>query len=262
MDVEVLEEVEAEQALNRAFRRKIMADHFKIFDFVAKGPELRDSDYGHQNGPASRCYLNFPQGAQRRINADTQDRLVGEHSVTCAGINGQFKIHGESLIFNAGPAEQYSFAMVKAEFSHQLKGGCVALRKGVGGILYQHGLTAAQRKKPAVYFISMRAMKEKAAGDGCSGEFINLIHLNQQPLAVETFFDGLNFFSFHTLCLKCKVNTEASHSQGKYRVTAYDAALVLQNDPRATVEKADVDGDLVVDALDAALIAQKAAGLL
>ncbi len=48
---------------------------------------------------------------------------------------------------------------------------------------------------------------------------------------------------------------------GDGAITAYDAALVLQNDPRATQDKADVNGDGVVDTLDAALIAQRAVGL-
>ncbi len=49
---------------------------------------------------------------------------------------------------------------------------------------------------------------------------------------------------------------------GDGSITAFDAGLALQGDQRATVEKADLNSDLAVDALDAALIAQKAVGLL
>jgi hypothetical protein len=213
---ESLQEVKPQEAFNAAFRRKIMADNLKIFNFVTKGPEAGYLDYRDKNCAAARSYLNFPQGMQRGIKPDTQDCFVGNHRVTCPCINRQLKIDWQPFISDTGSAEKYALAMVKKKLRHRLEGGCVAFWQGISGVLYQDSLAPMQREKSAIYLIPMRAMKEEFSGNGRSRGFVNLIQFNQQPFAVEPFFDRGDFFSFHTYHLRINDNTGYESSQSIY----------------------------------------------
>jgi len=255
-NLEVFEKVETQKALNAAFRRKVMADYLQIFNLNSQAFKRRDSNERGKDHSVSSSNFNMPAGT-RKCNAYRKGSFQRNHSKGSSGIYRQFANRTHGMVNQLSLAKYNSVFNIKGVFVHTagvfagLKRCCITLGESVFRVFHKSKpFPVFGRQQFLVNFIPVRAVADKPAGDRSGSGFVHLIYLNQQPLAVESFFDSFNFFSFHNNHLNKNNNTERLGSQGEYddgSLTAYDVALALQ---------------LGKGELEAAGIGQQAVGLL
>lgn len=199
-----LKEVKAEQTLDAAFGREIMADRVHLFDFDAETPEARNPDDRGKDHSAGGGDFNMT-GGPGGVEADGQSALNGDHREGSAGVHRELDKQGSRAVNKLGLAENDPRRRVKSEFAHRSdpggKGRRVSLGERILGILNQDIALAPEGAESFIDLVPVRAVGDESSGDRGGGGAVNLIHGDEQPFAIKFLLNAVNIFRFHILHL-------------------------------------------------------------
>ena len=99
--IKIAQDIHAQEAMHRAFRREIMADNLDIFQFSAKDIDFRNFYHGQIFCAAAHDYFDSLDWSNR-IAANEDSCFNRDYCISCAGINAHMKdlISLRSLKFN------------------------------------------------------------------------------------------------------------------------------------------------------------------
>lgn len=182
-----------------------MAYRIQIFDFNTEAFNDRNSNNMRHNYPAGSSNFNAMRGF-KRVYPYSQCAFHGNHRAGGASIHNQFDKGRLPFISQFGIAENIAGRSIESKFSHKtqvyLKSRRVSLGEGILRTLYQQIISLLKRKKLAIDFISMRAVREESSRDRRGGRFINFVYLDKKPFTMKPFFNCFNVFAFHDNHLK------------------------------------------------------------
>jgi len=202
-DFGCLQEVNAQEALNTAFRREVMTNYLQFFNFNAQAFKASDFYKRRKDNPIGSGNFNMPLGSGR-VDSYGQGCFYGNHREGSAGIYCQLADSSQLVMRKLGFREDNSVSNIKVIFTHtygiflKLECRCEAFGKPVFRIFHEgKPFSIFYRQQLMVDLVTVRAVEKEFSRDGSSAGLIHFIYLNEQPLSVEPFFDRFNFLRTH-----------------------------------------------------------------